>query len=63
MKQPIAILVTVDGFRAPTGCPQFDDQRREGEDHERVERLEPCDRDLALPEQKVDRAVGIAVGP
>ena len=43
--------------------PQRQDERREGEDHERVERLEPGDGDLPGPEQQVDGAVGVAVGP
>ena len=43
--------------------PQRHDERREGEDHERIEGLEPGGRDLAVPEQEIDGAVGVVVRP
>jgi hypothetical protein len=37
--------------------------RRESENHERVEGLEPGHRDLAVPNNEIDGAVGMLVGP
>ena len=43
--------------------PQRDDERGESEDHEGIERLKPGGRNLARPEEEINRAVGIGVGP
>jgi len=43
--------------------PQRDHERRESEDHERVEGLEPRRRYLGGPYEKIHRPVGIGVGP
>src|SRR5580704_17997156 len=44
-------------------CPELDNERGEGEDHEGVKGLEPGHRDLAMPNKEIDGAVGMVVGP
>ena len=43
--------------------PQHQNERREREDHERIEGLEPGHRNLAVPDQQIDVTVGVVVGP
>ena len=64
-KQPSDILVTVEGSLPRRACHAHSATMngREGEDHERVEGLEPGGRDLSAPDDEIDRTVGIVVGP
>src|SRR4029079_18162291 len=43
--------------------PEPDDQGCERKDHEGIECLEPSCWDFAVPENEIDRSVGIVVGP
>ena len=44
-------------------CPELDNERRESENHEGVKGLELGNRDLAVPNNEIDGAVGMLVGP
>src|SRR5262249_35853546 len=57
-------LADRERFGAEPGlsCPQPHDQRREHEDHERIEREEPGRWKLAAPEPEIDRPVGESCG-
>ena len=64
-RKPNASLAMVDSSATEPRLPrpQLDEDRREHENHQRVEREEPGGRDLALPEAEIDPAVGVILGP